>query len=105
MAAKRPGLEHFAKPILGHAYSPLGERGHGGGESRRSRAAWDSGLTRVLQIVCVSSVEELKQLSGRDDITDLHRENIDPILIPSQQGKGMLKRIEEVFDCWFESGR
>ena len=24
--------------------------------------------------------------------------------IPSKQGKGELKRIEEVFDCWFESG-
>ncbi|KAJ9112886.1 hypothetical protein QFC19_000441 [Naganishia cerealis] len=56
------------------------------------------------EVVCVSSVEELKRLSGRDDITDLHRENIDPIEIPSQQGKGTLKRIEEVFDCWFESG-
>jgi isoleucyl-tRNA synthetase len=37
-------------------------------------------------------------------IKDLHRENIDQITIPSKQGKGVLKRIEEVFDCWFESG-
>ena len=38
-------------------------------------------------------------------IKDLHRESIDAITIPSQQGKGDLRRIEEVFDCWFESGR
>ncbi|KAK6458114.1 isoleucyl-tRNA synthetase [Scheffersomyces xylosifermentans] len=56
------------------------------------------------EIVCVGSIDELKKLSGRDDITDLHRESIDSITIPSKKGKGDLKRIEEVFDCWFESG-
>jgi isoleucyl-tRNA synthetase len=70
-----------------------------------SRVLPSQGLMLIVgQVICVSSVEELKRLSGREDITDLHRENIDPILIPSQQGKGMLKRVEEVFDCWFESG-
>jgi valyl-tRNA synthetase len=34
----------------------------------------------------------------------LHKENVDHITIPSQQGKGVLRRIDEVFDCWFESG-
>lgn len=56
------------------------------------------------EIVCIGSIEELKKLSGVQDITDLHRESIDHITIPSKQGKGTLKRIEEVFDCWFESG-
>lgn len=56
------------------------------------------------EIVCVGSIAELQQLSGRTDITDIHRESIDDIVIPSQKGKGTLKRIEEVFDCWFESG-
>lgn len=56
------------------------------------------------EIVCVGSIDELKQLSGRDDITDIHRESIDSITIPSKRGKGDLRRIEEVFDCWFESG-
>lgn len=55
------------------------------------------------EMVAVGSVEELFQLSGVR-VTDLHKENIDPITIPSQQGKGTLKRIDEVFDCWFESG-
>ena len=56
------------------------------------------------EMVCVGSIEELKELSGRDDITDIHRESIDSITIPSKKGKGTLRRIEEVFDCWFESG-
>lgn len=56
------------------------------------------------EIVCVGSIEELRQLSGRSDITDIHRDSIDDITIPSKKGKGQLKRIEEVFDCWFESG-
>ncbi|EPQ57319.1 hypothetical protein GLOTRDRAFT_115301 [Gloeophyllum trabeum ATCC 11539] len=56
------------------------------------------------EIVCVGSVEELEKLSGVKGITDLHRDKIDHITIPSKQGKGQLKRIEEVFDCWFESG-
>lgn len=30
--------------------------------------------------------------------------SIDHLTIPSKQGKGVLRRIEEVFDCWFESG-
>lgn len=57
------------------------------------------------QVVCVGSVAELERLSGVSGITDLHRESIDHITIPSQKGKGQLKRVEEVFDCWFESGR
>lgn len=55
--------------------------------------------------ICVGSVEELRKLSGfTGDLSDIHRDKIDHITIPSQQGKGQLKRIEEVFDCWFESG-
>lgn len=57
------------------------------------------------QVVCVSSVKELEELSGVKGIVDLHREKIDHITIPSKKGNGDLKRVEEVFDCWFESGR
>jgi len=56
------------------------------------------------EVVVVGSIEELRELSGVQDITDLHRHFIDHITIPSRQGKGELRRIEEVFDCWFESG-
>ena len=30
--------------------------------------------------------------------------SVDEITIPSQLGKGLLHRIPDVFDCWFESG-
>lgn len=43
-------------------------------------------------------------MTGAKGITDIHREHIDHLLVPSKQGKGMLRRVEEVFDCWFESG-
>ncbi|ORX93800.1 isoleucyl-tRNA synthetase [Basidiobolus meristosporus CBS 931.73] len=56
------------------------------------------------EIVCVGSVAELEELSGISNITDIHREKIDSITIPSKTGRGVLRRIEEVFDCWFESG-
>ncbi|CAF1512839.1 unnamed protein product, partial [Adineta steineri] len=55
------------------------------------------------EIVCVGSIEELKELSGVS-VDDIHREFVDDITIPSRLGKGVLRRIPEVFDCWFESG-
>ncbi|XP_063703466.1 isoleucine--tRNA ligase, cytoplasmic-like [Culicoides brevitarsis] len=56
------------------------------------------------EIVCIGSIEELEQYSGVR-VTDLHRENIDHIEIPSAvPGNPPLRRITEVFDCWFESG-
>jgi isoleucyl-tRNA synthetase len=56
------------------------------------------------EIVCISSIEELERLSGVKNITDIHRHHIDHITIPSKTGNGVLRRVEEVFDCWFESG-
>ncbi|KAF7827268.1 isoleucine--tRNA ligase, cytoplasmic [Senna tora] len=39
-------------------------------------------------------------------VFDLHRHNIDHITIPSSRGPeyGVLRRVDDVFDCWFESG-
>ncbi|GBC08883.1 hypothetical protein RclHR1_08450011 [Rhizophagus clarus] len=56
------------------------------------------------EIVCIGSLAELEELSGCDKLTDIHRDKVDQITIPSKKGKGQLKRVEEVFDCWFESG-
>ncbi|KAL2006689.1 hypothetical protein VTN00DRAFT_9357 [Thermoascus crustaceus] len=57
------------------------------------------------EVVAVGSVEELRELSGyTGELTDLHRDKVDHITIPSKQGKGVLRRVSEVFDCWFESG-
>ncbi|XP_055546586.1 isoleucine--tRNA ligase, cytoplasmic [Wyeomyia smithii] len=56
------------------------------------------------EIVCIGSIEELEKYSGVK-VDDLHRETIDPIEIPSAvPGNPPLRRIPEVFDCWFESG-
>ena len=54
------------------------------------------------EVVCVGSVEELKRLSGFDGpLDDLHRDKVDGITIPSRKGKGVLRRVDEIFDCWF----
>uniref|UniRef100_A0AAY4CDX3 Isoleucine--tRNA ligase, cytoplasmic n=1 Tax=Denticeps clupeoides TaxID=299321 RepID=A0AAY4CDX3_9TELE len=55
------------------------------------------------EVVCVGSIGELAELTGVK-VTDLHRESIDGLTIPSRSGRGQLKRVSEVFDCWFESG-
>ncbi|XP_055910812.1 isoleucine--tRNA ligase, cytoplasmic-like [Eupeodes corollae] len=57
------------------------------------------------EIVCVGSVEELLQLTNIKEISDLHKECLDKLLIPSKvPGNPPLRRVSEVFDCWFESG-
>ncbi|KAK6106649.1 isoleucine--tRNA ligase [Brugia pahangi] len=55
------------------------------------------------EIIAPASIAELERLSGQK-VTDLHRENVDHITIPSSTGRGVLHRVSEVFDCWFESG-
>jgi isoleucyl-tRNA synthetase len=56
------------------------------------------------EVVCISSVDQLEELSGVR-VEDLHRETVDKITIPSKTNPGTaLKRVDEVFDCWFESG-
>ena len=55
------------------------------------------------EVVCVGSREELMRLSGKQ-VDDLHKHFVDKIEIPSREGRGTLKRIPEVLDCWFESG-
>lgn len=57
-----------------------------------------------VEIVCISSIAHLESLTGAT-VTDLHREHIDHLTIPSsREGMPALRRIPEVFDCWFESG-
>jgi isoleucyl-tRNA synthetase len=56
------------------------------------------------EIICIGSIAQLEGLTGTK-VTDLHRESIDSLEIPSKKNPGqMLKRVDEVFDCWFESG-
>ena len=55
------------------------------------------------ETVCVGSREELKELSGVYP-DDLHKQFVDKITIPCKKCSSVMKRIPEVFDCWFESG-
>ena len=52
-------------------------------------------------IICVGSRQELKELSGVD-VRDLHKHVVDEVVI-KKNGK-TYRRIDEVLDCWFESG-
>ncbi len=58
-------------------------------------------------VVCVGSVSELEELASLKpgSLTDIHRETVDAIVFPSAKTPGgRMRRVKEVFDCWFESG-
>jgi isoleucyl-tRNA synthetase len=65
------------------------------------------------KIICVGSRAELKELSGRFP-EDLHKHFVDDISIPCSKAtagtggekdcNGIMRRVPEVLDCWFESG-
>jgi isoleucyl-tRNA synthetase len=58
-------------------------------------------------MVCLASRAELESLAGLEpgSLDDLHRDRIDGITFPSKATPGgTMRRIPEVFDCWFESG-
>ncbi len=52
---------------------------------------------------CVGSIDELAALTGVR-VDDLHREFVDPLTFQRDGEPGTYRRIEEVLDCWFESG-
>lgn len=51
----------------------------------------------------IGSREELEKKSGVK-VTDLHKHFVDELTWPSPDGKGTMRRIPDVLDCWFESG-
>ena len=55
---------------------------------------------------CVGSRAELKELSGKDEAltVELHRPYIDEITLKCPKCGGVMKRVPEVLDCWFDSG-
>lgn len=66
-------------------------------------------------MICVGSIAELEKLAGRLPLNDqgkldLHKPFIDEITfrhpdhLDSDDEKYLMKRIPDVFDCWFESG-
>jgi len=58
---------------------------------------------------CIGDVVELREkpgLSGLKEPLDLHRPFVDEITFdcPECGSKGLMKRVTEVIDCWFDSG-
>jgi isoleucyl-tRNA synthetase len=51
----------------------------------------------------VGSIAELEEKSGHKGITDLHRQYIDDLTWACACG-GVMRRVPDVLDCWFESG-
>ena len=52
---------------------------------------------------CIGSRDELEQMTGVR-VDDLHREHVDPLTFTVGGEDGVYRRVEEVLDCWFESG-
>lgn len=56
------------------------------------------------ETVVVGSMKELKELAvDPDKVVDFHRPYIDDVVIKTKDGR-LAHRVEDVFDCWFESG-
>jgi len=77
----------------------------GGAETRgnvetHSNASLQHGCN---EIKVIGSVAELEKLSG-EKIDDLHKHIVDKITFPCEKCGGVMKRIPDVLDCWFESG-
>jgi isoleucyl-tRNA synthetase len=67
---------------------------------------WKSDDPKYPRIDVYGSIEEMEK-DFNVKIEDLHRPFIDTLVRPNPDdptGKSMMKRVEEVFDCWFESG-
>ena len=56
--------------------------------------------------VCIGSVKELQEKSGASDeqVADIHRPYVDDITWKCEKCDGVMKRIPEVLDVWFDSG-
>ncbi|MBN2047868.1 MAG: isoleucine--tRNA ligase, partial [Anaerolineaceae bacterium] len=53
----------------------------------------------------VGSVAELSERSGKDlTELDLHRPHVDEVHFACEKCGGQMTRVEEVIDCWFDSG-
>ncbi len=67
---------------------------------------WKSDNPAFPRIDVFGSVNEIKEKTGIE-VTDLHRPIIDDVVYPNPDdpsGKTMMRRVTDVFDCWFESG-
>jgi isoleucyl-tRNA synthetase len=56
------------------------------------------------ELLCIGSVEELRERSGAEAPDDLHRPYIDEVVIPCEQCGGQMRRVDSVIDTWYDSG-
>jgi len=56
-------------------------------------------------IHCIGSIEELREMSDNvpEDI-ELHKPYIDRVFLNCPKCGGKMKRVDEVIDCWYDSG-
>ncbi len=67
---------------------------------------WKSDDPKYPHVDVFGSIEEIKAKTGIE-VTDLHKPYIDDVVYPNPKdpaGKSMMRRVSDVFDCWFESG-
>lgn len=67
---------------------------------------WRSDNPKFPRIDVYGSIKDLEKDFGVK-VEDLHRPFIDSLVRPNPDdpsGKSMMRRVEDVFDCWFESG-
>ena len=67
---------------------------------------WKSDNPQFPRIDVFGSIAELKEKTGIE-VTDLHKPYIDEVVYPNPDdpsGKTTMRRVSDVFDCWFESG-
>lgn len=62
---------------------------------------WKCGSCPEIEVL--GSIEDLEKLSGQK-ISELHRPEIDQVEFKCEKCGGVMKRVPEVLDCWFESG-
>lgn len=67
---------------------------------------WKSDNPKFPRIDVFGSVAEIKEKTGIE-VTNLHKPYIDEVVYPNPDdpsGQTMMRRVGDVFDCWFESG-
>uniref|UniRef100_A0A1B6K5K8 isoleucine--tRNA ligase n=2 Tax=Homalodisca liturata TaxID=320908 RepID=A0A1B6K5K8_9HEMI len=67
---------------------------------------WKSDNPRYPRVDVYGSLDEIEKDFGKR-LTDLHRPFIDSLTRPNPDdpsGKSVMRRVKDVFDCWFDSG-
>ena len=67
---------------------------------------WKSDNPKFPRVDVFGSTAEIKEKTGIE-VTNLHKPYIDDVVYPNPDdpsGKTMMRRVSDVFDCWFESG-